>query len=266
MDTDEVKELLSLLKVMYNVRLSAHEIPKLSVLKKIMYATKIEEVFPNPDRISMESMRRTAKDSPITLLGRLVWGTVLCAAGAGVKDTQRDDEAGWFSSKYPSQWCNAMRAKDLMKEVDEVRDQLGPGEQMVLAKRIHKSMFKSTSTSNETASLSFSKNTSKVHELPSPSGGETVQKVKKRSLAEGGGPPAKAKKKKGLFETKVAEATEAEKGAKSVKWADKAGELGPNDLPRVKGGNKSGSQCVRFFSGEGCKFNTCSFSHEADLA
>ena len=266
MDTDEVKELLNLLKVMYNIRLSAHEIPKMSVLKRIMYATKIEEVFPNPDRITLESMRRTAKDSPITLLGRLVWGTVLCAAGAGVKDTQRDDEAGWFSSKYQSQWCNAMRAQDLMKEVDEVRDQLGPAEQMALAKRIHKSMFKSTSTSNETAALAFSKNTSKVHELPPPSGGETVPRGKKRLFDEGGGPPAKAMKKKGQSETKVAEATETEKGGKSAKWADKAGEIGPNGLPRMKDGNKAGSKCERFFSGDGCKFSTCSFSHEGDAA
>jgi len=51
-----------------------------------------------------------------------------------------------------------------------------------------------------------------------------------------------------------------------VKWVDKAGEMGPNGLPRVKGGNDSGSKCVRFFAGDGCKFNTCSFFHKGDIA
>ncbi|MDC0526130.1 hypothetical protein OAO87_03930, partial [bacterium] len=107
---DEVKRLVALLKKMYNIRLRGHQIAKLGVLKRIMYAVKMHGEWPRADNISLEAVRRSPHDKALTLFSRLVWSVVLCAAGTGVPVGKRDD-AGHVDGKYPAQWASAEAAR-----------------------------------------------------------------------------------------------------------------------------------------------------------
>ena len=57
-------------------------------------------------------------------------------------------------------------------------------------------------------------------------------------------------------------ASKAKGGAPpQTKYPDEEGALGPNGLPRMKGGNPSGGPCKGHFEGGGCRFKTCPYSH-----
>ena len=66
--------------------------------------------------------------------------------------------------------------------------------------------------------------------------------------------PDKKKKKK-------AAATPPAKREKGSRYEDVAGAMGPNKLPRKKGGNPDGERC-KDFEGGTCSFKTCSYSHK----
>ena len=51
-----------------------------------------------------------------------------------------------------------------------------------------------------------------------------------------------------------------EKAKRTGRHADKVGEVGPNGLPRMAGGNPRGQPCKGHARGN-CRFETCSFSH-----
>ena len=116
---DEMKDQLRLLRKMYNITVRQHELPTLSGLKKIVYAIKIDECFPDPLRVTLESMRRDPSDKPLTLWKRIVYGTFTASAGVGVKEGTRDDGAGWVEG-FPAQWFNAELGVELTKELEEV--------------------------------------------------------------------------------------------------------------------------------------------------
>jgi hypothetical protein len=69
--------------------------------------------------------------------------------------------------------------------------------------------------------------------------------------------PVKKKKKK------VKAPAPAVKKASETRsrYEDVAGALGPNSLPRMKGGNPAGEACKDHASGH-CKFKTCPYSHK----
>jgi len=261
--TDEVKELVKLIKTMHNIRLRWHDLPKFAVLKRIMFATKINEEWSRPDIIGLEMMRRQKSDKPMTLFRRLVWGHVVCAAGTGIKTDVRDDGAGYVGAKFAPQWASAEQARNLCAELEEVRDELqGTGRDQTLCDRLYTIITKSVGASAETPSLAMSKAATKVHEFAGSDG--AVARDRKRPRGTGGEKPEgggkKAKKAKGVSPTPPRQQPTPTKPG-SDKYPDEEGAAGPNGLPRKKGGNPSGRKCDRLANGGTCPFKFCSFSH-----
>ena len=111
---------MKLVHKMYRIALRHTELPSVGAMKKIMYATRIEEVFPDPARVSLESMRRDPSDKPVRLFARLVIGVGVCAAGAACKPSIRDDGAGVYEKNLPAQWLSMVQVQELLKSIDEV--------------------------------------------------------------------------------------------------------------------------------------------------
>ena len=81
-DDDEWKTALKQCKVLYNMRLTAHELPSMSSMRKIVYAVKVDEVFIDPARLPLEKLRRAPEESADLLFTRLMLGHVVAAVGA----------------------------------------------------------------------------------------------------------------------------------------------------------------------------------------
>ena len=48
-------------------------------------------------------------------------------------------------------------------------------------------------------------------------------------------------------------------GGGGLRWPDEKGAIGPNNLPRMAGGNPNGAKCKKH---PDCPFKFCSFSHD----
>jgi len=265
---DEMKAQVALVKSMYNISVRTFQLARLGPSKKVMYAVKVDETFPSPDRISLESMRRSAHDKPLTLFKRLCWTFVVCAAGVGIRSSTRDDDAGYFSASFVSQWANAERCRDMFDEFDEIADALSDEQQMEVCNMLHVLLFKSSSISNETPSLAFTKASTKVHEYAGV--GQPSKRARAREARLANQRTATGRKKKRVKTTgspspKRARAEEEEPPTPPTveghRWPDKVGAKGPNGLPRKVGGNKDGRKCRHLQEGRECPFTSCSFSH-----
>ena len=260
---------MKLVRTMHNIRLRWHDLPKFAMLKRIMFATKINEEWSRPDVVSLEMMRRQKSDKAITLMRRLLWGHVVCAAGTGIKPEVRDDGAGYVSAKYAAQWASAEQARNLCAELEEVRDDVhGTGRDQTMCDMLYTIISKAVGASNETPSLAMSKAATKVHEF---AGGESAtaraasgRKRSRRGAAEQADAAGQKQKKTktGRQQTPPRQqATPPKTGGGSEKYPDEDGALGPNGLPRKKGGNPAGRKCDRLSNGGACPFKYCSFSH-----
>ena len=72
LDSTEYKALIKLMSTMYNIRLKPHHLSKFSVMRRVMFCTKVNEEWARPEMIPLESFRRSAHDRPFTLLRRVV--------------------------------------------------------------------------------------------------------------------------------------------------------------------------------------------------
>lgn len=256
-DTTEYKGALLQAKVLHNMRITAHEMPTLGQMKKIKYAVTVEEVFPDPARVSLENMRRSPKDSAALLFQRLVYGTLVAAIGAEVKAGVRDDGAGWHADAG-TLWFHGEMAEDLIKEVAELRDELTDAVMMKGLQLMHTMMHKATKRGMESPSLVASRMIGQVPQLLKGEGEPTAAGTKRARDEAGRGARGKGAKGKKGEEPKKRKG-DAARG--SERYPDEAGAIGPNGLPRRVGGNKEGGPCARFAKGN-CPFKTCSYSHE----
>mmetsp|Transcript_20281 Transcript_20281/g.46487 ORF Transcript_20281/g.46487 Transcript_20281/m.46487 type:complete len:137 (+) Transcript_20281:209-619(+) len=128
---------------------------------------------------------------------------------------------------------------------------------------MHESLYKATSRGNESVSLAASRQMCKVVDYVAQSKMAAAAAVSAAGPSASGKSPSRVggSKKRGLSTPAADKPPKAAKQAKTSKWADEEGALGPNGLAhRKKGGNPAGASCERLAKGE-CPFKTCSYSH-----
>ena len=274
-DQGTVKAQEEILLKMYFIELRPFEKPGHAQLKKTAYWVKNEGCWPDAERLPLSAFRRAPTDSAYILFKRKVVGVMIVAAGEKPWDSCRD--SGAEVKKYGPQWAHAKVLEGLVKEVEELRERLTPAELTFVVEVMDESLCRSTRTACSTATAAARDQISKVGEhVASARGGMKGGKDKdkgdgvrgkdrKRGAPEKGGTDRKG----GGNKPKVAKPASAaaprdEKGWKGgavVTFKDEEGQLGPNGLPRKKGGNPSGGKCSRLASLGACPFATCSYSH-----
>jgi hypothetical protein len=156
-----------------------------------------------------------------------------------------------------------MVCEDLVKELDEHQGKLQGAEMKAVAELVWLTLYKATSQGGQTGSLSVAQVVSRVPEMAATQrlrgGGSPFQEKKKEKKADR---RRQGKEKDAGKEPPVTPPTikRARTRSPGDPYEDKAGEMGPNELPRKKGGNPAGRRCRALDAG-GCKFGTCSFSH-----
>ena len=263
-DTAKKEVHIKLMSVMYNQQVRDFQLPSAPNMKKVSYWVKKESCFPDPDRVGLKQMRKKDTDSAWTCFQRILYatGTVACGLAANVE--LRDDGAGKVA-KYGTQWLNFNCAVQLMLEVQEHVDGMADADLADVLHAVLLALHKGTQRGNETASLALSKMVAMVPTmvqavvLRNRGGVSTPRKEKRKGEAKT--PPTK-KKTKGRTKGAEAPVKDAVKngGRPDVGWVDEEDVLGPNGLPRKKGGNPKGSPC-RQFALSTCQYETCSFSH-----
>ena len=119
---DNMKDNMRMLHKMYNMKVRPWDLATHSSIKKVHYAANVDEVFPDPRRVPLESMRQHATDTGYTLLHRLVHTFLAVVVGKKV-GLFRDEGAGVLAG-YADQWANAEPAKEMLAELAELRDRL----------------------------------------------------------------------------------------------------------------------------------------------
>ena len=273
-DHGTVKAQEEVLNKMYYIELRPFEKPGHAQLKKTAYWVKTEGSWPDSERLPLSAFRRAPTDSAYILFKRKVVGVMIVAAGEQPWASCRD--AGADVKKYGAQWAHAKVLEGLVKEVEELRERLTPAELTFVVEVMDESLCRATRTACSTATAAARDQISKVGEhVAAARGGLNGGDVKGgkegrvRGQARKRGAPEKGEETKGAKAPRVAKPATAavprnEKGWQGggvVTFKDAEGELGPNGLPRKKGGNPAGGKCTRLASGGACPFATCSFSH-----
>ncbi|KAL1515108.1 hypothetical protein AB1Y20_004171 [Prymnesium parvum] len=251
---------------MYNLRAvsRAHYLPTLAGMKKIAYWVKNENCWPDPGRVSLDSMRRDTTDSALLKFRRIVYGVLVVAAGEKVCEGTRHEGAGG-SKKFGQQWADGDILEEMLLELGEAADRLQESEMETVVNVMHESMHVSTTRGNESVSLGASQQMCKVVDYVAQSkmaaAHVSAAALTMRGGAGNGKSPVRATKPKRAAPTpEKAPKAKAHKPEKASKWQDEEGALGPNGLARKKGGNPGGAKCERLAKGE-CPFKTCSYSH-----
>ena len=192
----------------------------------------------------------------------------------------RDDGAG--DSRFGKLFAHAERLLELSDELEEVSTALSNDEMTAVVEVMCKSLHKATSRGNVSISLAAQQQVCKIPEY-------VMAATARRSSSGGGGtakssgggkakvdapkPAAKSPGKRpaggagggsgggSSGGSSGGGSAGGAKAAKVTKWADVAGEKGPNGLARMVGGNPAGEPCSRHAKPGGCPFTTCSFSH-----
>ena len=271
-DQGMVKAQEEVLLKMYYIELRPFEKPGHAQLKKTAYWVKNEGCWPDAERLPLSAFRRAPTDSAYILFKRKVVGVMIVAAGE--KPWSSCSDAGAEVKKHGPQWAHAKVLEGLVKEVEELRERLTPDELTFVVEVMDESLCRSTRTACETATAAARGQIAKVGEHVAAARGGLKDRGKgdagrvrdrKRGTPEKGG----KERKGGGGMPKVAKPATAavprdEKGWKGgavVTFKDEEGQLGPNGLPRKKGGNPAGSKCSRLASLGTCPFATCSYSH-----
>jgi len=256
----EMKVAEAIVEKLYNRKVRPNLVPPLSKMKKIAYAVMVDECWPSPKRVPLESMRTDPKDSFRTLFRRLVNGVIYCAAGKVVKAGVRDDGAGVVRGSPDAQWASNEQAEKMLEEVDESIDGMPEDAQGRLGSLILSQLHKATSAGGQSPSLEMSLMVSRVPEYATARSGATTQSTGAGTKRTG----EKRKRNRGAKDTETKAPTKAPKKTESsnVTWPDEDGVDGPGGQKRKRGGNPKGNVCKYVAKGETCPFKFCSFSHE----
>ncbi|KAL1525240.1 hypothetical protein AB1Y20_020107 [Prymnesium parvum] len=159
---EDIKRQKTVLSHMYNMRATkAHNMPTLAGMRRIAYWVKNENCWPDPARVSLESMRREPTDSALLKFRRIVYGVMVVAAGEKVAEGTRHEGAGG-TKKFAPQWADGDILEELLLELAEAADRLPDSEMETVVSVMHESLFKATSRGNESVSLAASRQMCKV--------------------------------------------------------------------------------------------------------
>ena len=253
--TAEVKKQMELVGIMYSLRLRAHALPTAGVFKKLAYWVLDQGCWPSSDFVKLEALRREAYDSQYTLFMRLLYGCLVVAAGMTVPHTARDDGQGKVPG-HADQWLSGLQIVDLLQELEAVRDRLSDQELGGVTRAMHEQLHKSSSVGGVSGSFAvhgqisdLTKYVNTQLQIASANGGKGSPRTgrKERKRERGASPGT----------LKLAGEEETEKKT----YKDEEGALGPNNLPRMKGGNPKGAYCGKLKKSGKCTYEYCSFSH-----
>jgi hypothetical protein len=268
----KMHESIVTVKKLYNLNIDERVLPSMKVVKRVAYYREQHGSWPDPLIVRLEDMRREASDSPATLFRRLIYCVLTVSAGveydpASARKDEGASDLGRLGVR--PQACNGNHVIKLMELIEAKRDVLPPSRLMSLCDTIHRTTFSATCSGSTSLSLAlrgawttadmFAAIVGVQGDEPgprdrastpprgrrskprtSPPTPHTAPLAGKRSGGQGGGSREKAKR--------------------TSRHADKAGEVGPNGLPRMAGGNPQGQPCKGHARGN-CRFETCSFSH-----
>ena len=194
--------------------------------------------------------------------------------GTPCVDSVRDDGAG-VCVKGGALMAHGDRLRDLVEELEEVVHKCNTPEMERIIDVVNETLHKATSLSRISISLGCVQQVCKVPEYyasvagmrnrtPASGGGGGSQAAKpkspkKRSSGGGNGGASSGPSSSGGGGSSNTPGSPP-KGARTEKWPDVAGALGPNKLERKVGGNPAGEPCSRFANGS-CPFKTCSYKH-----
>jgi hypothetical protein len=263
-DSDDVNRNRAVLQKMMNLRLRPFSLPSIGGFKKIAYWVKREVCWPDPARVPLSVMRREPTDSALTLFKRMAFGVVVVAAGEKVTAGTRDEGAGDMP-KSGVQWASGLIIEDLVAELMELENKMEDGQMAAVTAVMHDSLHRATLSGKESVSLAAQRQISKVgeHVAASSKGtGAGVQRETGKKKKRKGGDIAPPKKKPPKVNLSAAGGgAGGGAGGYLGQNKDAEGELGPNQLPRKKGGNPDGLACKKFAQNGKCDFHTCSYSH-----
>ncbi|KAL1515984.1 hypothetical protein AB1Y20_002597 [Prymnesium parvum] len=203
----------------------------------------------------LESMRREPTDSALLKFRRIVYGIMVVAAGEKVPEGTRHEGAGG-TKKFGAQWADGDILEELLLELAEAADRLPNAEMETVVAVMHESLFKATSRGNESVSLAASRQMCKVVDYVAQSkmAAAAAASAARAGASPGGKSPLKTSgaKKRGAPSPAVEKSPKAKspRAAKTSKWVDEEGAVGPNGLARKKGGNPAGAACERLAKGE----------------
>ena len=243
---DDMRDQRKVLKEMYNLRPTDHELPTLSQLKKIGYWVKSANCWPDPSRVGLKHMKRSEEDSAFTCFKRLAFGVALVAAGSTLPPGLRDEGAG-HTDDFGVQMAHGIVIDELVSEVEEFRDPLDESVMRNVGKLLCKGLHKASSRGGASISLAVQRQIGEVTRLAS-----AHQKGTPSESEDGGddyGSPAPKKqrtprksrnRKPGKGNKRLAFEDDDDEPTSSFK--DEEGALGPNKLKRKKGGNAQGAR------------------------
>ena len=268
----KMHENIMTVKKLYNLNIDERVLPPIKVVKRVAYYREQHGSWPDPLVVRLEDMRREPSDSAATLFRRLIYAVLTVSAGIEYDPTGGRKDEGASDLCRPGvrpQVCNGNHVIKLMELVEAKRDVLSPSRLMRLCETIHTTTYTATCSGSTSLSLALRSawvmadmfaamvgvqgdepgsrdGASSSHRSPrsksraSPPTPHTAPLAGKRPGGQGGGSREKAKR--------------------TSRHADKVGEVGPNGLPRMAGGNPRGQPCKGHARGK-CRFETCSFSH-----
>lgn len=255
----ELSTQTDLVKSIYNIKVRPHYMAPISKLRKIAYAVTVEGGWPLASRVPLESVRTAPTDTAVTLFARLLYGVCVVAAGMAVPKGVRDDGAGAVDGAAEPQWASMEKAVALLEEVRELAEALPNGRMKLIVDLMHKQLGKASMMGNSTPSLEMAQMASRAPEYAAlrleaePASTQSARQGRKRGGDGGAG---------GSGDARTPEKLPKKATPKSgVKWPDEDGAIGPNSLPRMKGGNPAGDRCKACDRPGGCPFKFCSFAH-----
>ena len=237
---DTIADNMQLVAIMYGRAFSDDFVPKIAVLKRMMYCVKVEWALATLCRITLKSLRVSPSDTPFILLKRWCVGFCLVTVGAAVPSpvlrmmTIDSSGAGKVHGNFPVQWLSWFDCLTMLDTMEVAL--LGFSNEMQLG------IVESTIT--------------------------VLAGVTRAGPPRLSGSAAMLHAARGIMAT----ASSARMGSLSAKLsmdecqlADDGGErdpvvLGPNDLPKMKGGNPDGALCKDWAKGR-CPRAKCSFRH-----
>ena len=225
---------------LFMVEFEPEHLPTISVLKKMSYSFAIERVLPGADRISLVALARISGEEPFLLLRRYLAGMVFVSAGAVADDVARHEARGHGKIGSHFYWLSWFDCQTLCAAFD----------------------FRTAKLSREIKLEILAALIEMMHALsggpsPRPTGSAAVCAARQdlvRIVCSASVAAAAAAQASG----EVAEAARAA-ALHTEAAAARGTPLGPNGLPRMKGGNPEGAACLDWAKGT-CS-GACSYSH-----
>jgi hypothetical protein len=221
--------------LLYGRRFHSQFVPKLAVMKRLVFSVVVDLALPSTTRISLASLRVTPDDGPLLLLRRYFTGLCLVCAEQGVFAECRDEGYGEVTAASYRLWLSWYDCAELLDTVEAYTAGLADITVTSIVESIINMIAASSGAGRVRLSGSAAVAHATIHAIPiiAAARAATAQAAVKRAVPD---------------ESSDGESSDDD-------------EVGPNGLVRMKGGNPAGSRCRDHAKGA-CPRKMCSFSHK----